>query len=133
MSWQLRIILVIVCILVCAFTLRKIKKAQMQIEDSLFWIVMSFALVILSIFPGIAEMLSKVLGIESTVNCVFLIMIFIMFLKIFMLSIKISQLEEKLKNLVQRLAIQRNEDDEQKKVLFQNQSIDGDKKENNGR
>ena len=86
MSWQLRIILVIVCILVCAFTLRKIKKAQMQIEDSLFWIVMSFALVILSIFPGIAEMLSKVLGIESTVNCVFLIMIFIMFLKIFMLS-----------------------------------------------
>ena len=128
MSWQLRIILVIVCILVCAFTLRKIKKAQIQIEDSLFWIIISFALVILSIFPGIAEMLSKILGIESTVNCVFLVMIFILFIKIFMLSIKISQLEEKIKNLVQRLAIQRNEDEKQKAVLFRDQSIDDDKK-----
>lgn len=122
MSWQLRIILVIVCILVCAFTLRKIKKAQMQIEDSLFWIVISFALVILSIFPEIIEIFSKILGIESTVNCVFLIMIFLLFIKAFMMSIKISQLEEKLKNLVQRLAIQRNDDEKNTKNILKQQS-----------
>ena len=115
MSWELRVILVIACVLTCAYTLRKIKKSQMLIEDSLFWIIISFGLVLLSAFPGLADRISTLIGIGSTVNCVFLVIIFILILKTFLLTLKVSQLEEKVKNLVQRLAIQRNEYNEKKK------------------
>lgn len=106
MSLILRIMLIASCMMTCVYTLRKIRKSQMQIEDSLFWICMSFGLVFLSIFPGIATKLTELLGIISPVNFVFLVMIFILILKVFLLSLKVSQLEDKQKHLVQRIAIQ---------------------------
>ena len=81
MSPVLKIILIIVCTMTCYYTLRKIRKSQMQIEDSLFWILISIVLVIISIFPQIADFMSKLLGIGATVNFVFLAMIFILLIK----------------------------------------------------
>ena len=54
MTGVLRAVLVLACLLTCCYTLHKIRKAQMQIEDSMFWILMSGVLVCVSIFPGIA-------------------------------------------------------------------------------
>ena len=119
MSQVLKIILIIVCVLTSYYTLRKIRKSQMQIEDSLFWILISIVLVIISIFPQIADYMAKFLGIGATVNFVFLAMIFILLIKVFMLSLKISQLEEKIKNLVQRIAIKEYEKEEILKKLQQ--------------
>lgn len=114
MTAVLRFILFFVCLGTCCYTLHKIRKSQMQIGDSLFWILISIALVFLSIFPEIASLFTKLLGIGTTVNFIFLAMIFILLIKVFFLSIKISQMEEKIKNLVQRIAITNNI--EEKKV-----------------
>jgi len=86
----------------------------MQIEDSLFWIFFSIILVLVSIFPDIAYFISRLLGIGTPVNFVFLAMIFILLFKVFSMSIKISQLEYKIKNLVQQIAIKNN--DMEKKI-----------------
>lgn len=110
MSVVLRIILVIACVLTCAYTLRKIRKSQMQIEDSLYWILISIGLVIVSVFPGVITFLSELCGVGAPVNFVFLVMIFLLLLKVFLMSLKMSQMEDKMKKLVQRLAIQKNED-----------------------
>lgn len=72
MTIMFRVVLVAACMLTCWYTLRKIRKSQMQIEDSLFWIVLSFGLAAVSIFPQAASFLAKVLGIASPVNFVFL-------------------------------------------------------------
>lgn len=109
MSNILRIVLIMVCLLTCYYALRKIRKSQMQIEDSIFWILFSIILVIISIVPNIAYFLAHLLGIGSPVNFVFLVVIFIMIFKVFSLSIKISQLEYRIKNLVQQIAIKNHE------------------------
>ena len=50
MSLTLRIALIIVCVVACLYVLRRIRRAQMEIEDAIYWILVSFALVIISIF-----------------------------------------------------------------------------------
>ena len=117
MTMLFRIILIIVCVLMSAGVLWKIRKAQMRIEDSVFWFGISLALVILSAFPSLATKFSEVLGIGTTVNFCFLAMIFILLLKVFLMSIKMSKVENKLNMLIQALAIkeyegnQKNEND----------------------
>lgn len=117
MTIVLRIILIVVCLLTLIFLIRKIRQAKVQIEDSLFWIFFSAGLLIISIFPQIADFFAKLLGIYSTVNFLFLFIIFILLIKIFNMNIHISQLENRLKNLAQSVAIhEKTEEDSQKKA-----------------
>lgn len=111
MAIYLRILLTLTSILTGYYVLRKIRKAQLQIEDSIFWIAVSCCLILLSVFPSIAINLSKLIGIESPANFVFLAIIFILLIKVFMMSIKISQLEHKLRTLTQEIAIHESDID----------------------
>lgn len=108
MPLSLRIVLVIFSVLTAFFVFRKIRKAQMQISDSLFWIIFIVMLVILSLFPQIANYACKWVGVQAPVNFVFLAIIFLLLLKIFIMSVKISVIENKLQNFVQEYAIDEN-------------------------
>lgn len=105
MSVVLRIVLILISGMTFAIMVRKIRNAKVQIENSLFWIVFSMMLLILSIFPQIAVYAAKLLKIQTPVNFVFLFVIFILLLKQFAVTIKVSQLENKIKELSQELGI----------------------------
>ena len=105
MSPILRILLIAVSALMLVFSLRKIRRSQLRIEDSLFWLVLSLATVILSIFPQLADWLSRALGILSPTNLVFLVFIFILLVKSFFQSLQQSRLESRLTALVQANAL----------------------------
>lgn len=105
MSIYLRILLIIISILTGYYVLRRIRYAQLKIEDSIFWMAVSFFLILLSTFPSIAIKLSILIGIESPANFVFLVVIFILLIKVFMMSVKMSQNENKIETLTQHIAI----------------------------
>jgi len=109
MSITLRCLLSLVSLLSCAYTLRRIRKAQMQIDDSIFWIVLSILLVFISIFPDIAAFLSGAIGIESPANAVFLAVIFLLLAKLFGLSVQVSQLHQKIRTISQEIALMQTE------------------------
>lgn len=109
MSITLRCLLFLVSLLSCAYTLRRIRKAQMQIDDSIFWIVLSILLVFVSIFPGTATLISGLIGIESPANAVFLAVIFLLLAKLFSLSVQVSQLHQKIRALSQEIALMQTE------------------------
>ena len=111
MSAILRVILILASLVTCIYISRKLKKAQVDTHDTIFWLMFSFILILVSIFPGIADWLSRRLGIYSTVNMVFLIIIFALLLRVFLLTIKISQMENRIRILVEELAI-REKDNE---------------------
>ncbi len=120
MTITLRIILLLASALNCAWIIQKIRKAQAKIEDSIFWMLFSGLLVCMSIFPRIVEWGAAVTGVQSTVNFVFLIIIFVLIVKLFRVSVKLSQLEGKLQAFAQTYAIDKlnrsvNEDVNQKK------------------
>ena len=109
MSIVLRIALIVVCVTACGYVLRKIRRAQMEIDDAIYWIVVSILLVIISIFPQIPDFFSDLLGIQSPSNFVFLAVIFLVIIKLFSLSLEVSLLKQKLKSTIQNVAIREKE------------------------
>lgn len=105
MTLTLRIVLIVACVIASAYTLRKIRKSQLNVDDAFYWIFFSLTLLLIAIFPDIAIFFSNLLEIESPSNFVFMVMIFLVLFKLFSVSIDISIQKHRLNNLIQRLAI----------------------------
>lgn len=118
MSIVLRVVLIAASILTTIYIMRKIRNSKAQIEDSIFWILLSVLLIVISVFPAIPEAVTKLLGIMAPVNFLFLFMIFILLIKVFSMSLKISSLETKLRNLTQEIAI-RGKEEERKQEEYE--------------
>ena len=110
LSWTFRIFLLIGSVTVFTVISLSIRK----MKDGIFWIMLSFTLVLISIFPVIAVWVSKLLGIQSAANCVFFLIIFLLGCHEFHMTIRMSQLEMKHRKLVQDIAIQHFIESEEK-------------------
>lgn len=108
MSFFLRISLFMASIFACAYIARKLKKSQMQVVDTVYWIGMSVLFIVLSVFPKLANCVSRVLGFQATSNFIFVLVIFMLFIRCFLLSIRVSQLDDKVRNLTEEIAIREN-------------------------
>lgn len=121
MSVILRILLLTASIMTASYIARKLRKAQMQVDDATFWLLFSLILVIMSIFPELITGFADLIGVQSPVNFVFLVIIFLLFIRCFILSVRVPGLEEKVKNLVEESAVRENikaaeeKDDRQKR------------------
>lgn len=105
MTMMLRVVLILVSAATMIMMIQKIRKAKLQIEDSIFWVLVSFMFVLFSLFPPVADFLAHLLGIYATVNFLFLLMIFLLLMRVFSMTIRMSQQETKLKELAQKLAL----------------------------
>ncbi len=126
MTTMLRVILIIVSAGTMTLIIRKIRKAKMQIEDGIFWVLVSMMFVIFSLFPVVADVLAHMLGIYATVNFLFLFMIFLLLMRVFFMTIRISQLETKIKGLVQQMALYQLEQEEKNKSQTGRQDTEED-------
>lgn len=59
----------------------------------------------LALFPGIVELAANFIGIQSPVNLLYLIVLFVVLTKLFSLTIRISKADEKIKELTQTIGI----------------------------
>ena len=115
-SWQIRLVLVLGSLLTVAFVLRRVRQSRMQIEDSIFWLLFAFFMLVLSLVPHLAYWVSDLLHFQSPINVVYLAIIFILLVKQFFMSIQLSQMDSKLRALTQKVAlneekIEREKDD----------------------
>ena len=117
MTTVLRVTLILMSLLILVVMMRKIRHAKAKIEDSMFWVAFALLLVIFSVFPGAADWLSGLVGTMSTVNFIYLLVIFLLLVKSFFMTMRISQLETKVKELVQRIALDNNALEEQMKEM----------------
>ena len=109
MSIAFRITLIIVSVFTLLYMCKKVKQEKLQIEYSIFWTLFAIMLVLFSIFPQIADWMSELVGVYSTTNFIFLLIIFILLVKCFQLTMDISKLDNKVKELVQKIAIDEKE------------------------
>jgi len=110
MPLMLRILLIVSAIWTAYYILRGIRKSQLSIQDSIFWIVFSVVAFLLSVFPNVAIGMTQLLGFVSPANFIFLVFIFILYIKLFSTSQKISVLENKIKKLGYELALKNMEE-----------------------
>lgn len=72
----IRICLIFGSLVTAWYILRRVRQAKVQIEDTIFWLLFSAALLILAIFPGIAYWAANLLGFMSPINFVYVVIIF---------------------------------------------------------
>ena len=108
MSLILRILLVFMSVLATIYAVRKIRYSQMKIENAIFWFGVTFLILFLSLFPHLMTRLSNAIGVQSPVNLVYLVMIFLLFYKVFRLAMRNAQLEHKTNILAEEIAIIKN-------------------------
>ena len=111
MSIAFRITLIIAGLLLHLFI-----QSTLQIEH--FGDIVYIMLVLFSIFPQIVDWMSELVGVYSTTNFIFLLIIFILLVKCFQLTMDISKLDNKVKELVQKIAIDEKEKKEMKSDQF---------------
>ena len=102
-SLMFRIALICGSLITAGYMVKKIRQSKLQIEYSIFWMLFAASLVILSIFPEITIYGASLLGIYSSTNFIFLVILFIV--KVFLMTIELSTLEYRVKELAQKLAI----------------------------
>lgn len=112
MSIAFRILLVAGAVFVLAAMLRKIRRSEVNISDSLFWFFFVLSLIVLAVFPDIALFFAEVLHIESPANLVFLYVIALLLIREFISTAEISRLQSKLITMAQEEALE-NVDDPQ--------------------
>lgn len=129
MTLIFRVILIAVSIITMIFMMRRIRQARVQIEAVLFWVVTALILVLFSVFPPLADMCARILGIYSTPNFLFLFMIFLLMVKLFGMTLQLSRLESRLQELVQKLAIEayEREAEEGRRAGIKAEEISGQK------
>lgn len=115
MTFLIRILLVISAVLMLAFMLKRIRQAKLKIEYTIFWIAFSTILVLMGIFPKVLYWISNLIGFQSPISMVFLVIIFVLIIKMFFMTIQISQLENKVDALAQQIAIDRKIDKDTEK------------------
>ena len=99
-------------LLTALYVLRRIRKSKMSMENSVFWILFSAVLVLLGIFPDIAVWFASLLQVQSTVNLVYLVIIFLLLVKVFVQDQRISRLESQTTRMAQTYALDRTEEKE---------------------
>ena len=52
---MLRVVLILVSAATMIMMIQKIRKAKLQIEDAIFWVLVSFMFVLFSLFPPVAD------------------------------------------------------------------------------
>ena len=105
MSIPLRIVLVIGAVLTFVLIARHVRKHLIQVEDAIFWIVLSFILLLLAIFPGIAYFFASLFGFQAASNFVFCALIAVLIVREFSSTAEISRLKHKVNQLVQEIAL----------------------------
>ena len=105
MTWMLRMLLIAVSLGATASVIGRVRRAKMQIEDAVFWVLFSFLLIFLALCPQLLYFFTGLLGMQSPANLLFLIIIALLLAKVFSMSVKMSLLEEKLSSLVQEMAL----------------------------
>ena len=112
MQKGLIIILIAASLITAVFVIRKIRKSQFKIGDTLYWLVFFLLLLLMSIFPNAVSWVSDLIGFEASSNFIFVAIIFLLLVKIFLLDARVSKNEDKLTKLTQKYAI----DNEKKEI-----------------
>lgn len=113
MSLQLRIVLLFVSTVFLLYVISKIKKSKVKIDFTFFWILFSVLLVVLCLFPELIIYGSQIVGIISPINFLLVLIIFLLIYKVFSLSLIISSLQQKIEHLVQNMALEKKEEEDE--------------------
>lgn len=101
----LRVSFIVCALLVLFFVMRRIRKSSLEIDDSIFWLVLAAILIVVALFPQLAYAVSDLLGFASPSNFIFACGIIVLLVRTFTQDQKIAVLKRKLVRMAQHDAL----------------------------
>ena len=98
--WLIAGTLIYFCVIIIA-----LRKKSLTLKYSLLWMLSAALLLLIAVFPGIIDAITKLLGVASPVNTVFMIVIFLILIILISLSSIVSKQHAQIKKLIQTVAI----------------------------
>ena len=87
------------------YVLMSVIKNKMNIHYAMAWIIWGLGTIIISLFPQIIYFATEIIGIETPVNTVFLIMIFLLYCMLFYAYLKLSKHNDNIVDLNYEIAV----------------------------
>ena len=109
MSLNLKIFLIITCLLFMLYIYKNVKNKKMEFKSAISFFAIIVALMFVSVFDEIMIPIRNLLGFETTSNMIFFIGYICVLIVLISMGIKISLQEEKITKLIQEIAILKKE------------------------
>ena len=105
----LSIVMLIASVFFLYLVVRNINQNKILFEQAFMWIVISFVMIIISIFDSIPGFFAGILGFELTSNFLLSLAIFFLLIVAFLQTMTVSKQKEQIKHLIQELSILKSE------------------------
>ena len=109
MTFNLRLGLVIVSLLLMIVVIKILKKGRIPIKYSLIWILSSIIIFLVSLMPSFIECISRLLGFVPMENMVVGIFIFVLLMITISLTVMIAGQKKKTTMLIQEISLLKHE------------------------
>lgn len=105
MSLRLQIILLILFVSIFLFLINQVKKKAVALKYTLAWLLLDVALIVLTCFPNLLQIISSTLGITSPMNMIFFCGFVLALIIIYTLTVALSRNSDRIRSLAQRIAL----------------------------
>ena len=102
---KVQIISAVIVLLGALYIIRLIRKRKIDLKYALPWMFVAFLILLVDCFPGILSGLSKVLGIATPVNTLFLVALCFATSLIFVMTVVMSRQSDRIRQLAQAVAL----------------------------
>ncbi|WP_158372262.1 DUF2304 domain-containing protein [Cellulosimicrobium cellulans] len=106
---RLTIISIVVCLALVLSLLHLLRTRRIREKYAAVWIVLTLAVVVIGVFPGLAFWLSDLVGVQTPANLLFALASLVLLAVCIQLSTEISTLEEESRTLAEEVALLRLE------------------------
>ncbi len=108
MSIIVRLILILGSFITFIYIVHKLRDEDLRVEDVFYWLTFTVVIFLMSVFPEAVIQFAELIGIASTVNFVYLVIIFFLILRCFFLTVRVSRLEISIKKIIEEYALREN-------------------------
>ncbi|HIT57422.1 MAG TPA: DUF2304 domain-containing protein [Candidatus Galloscillospira stercoripullorum] len=102
----LRIELTILALLFIVVVFVTVNRRKLQMRHSLIWLIISFGMIILAIFPQLAEWCADLVGIQTPSNLIYLLGIIALLILTFSLTVNLSRQSDRTRRIIQMVSIE---------------------------
>jgi hypothetical protein len=105
MDKRIQIVTLLAAVLLVILVIELVRRRRLSERYSLLWLFSAFAILGLSIWQGLLEKLSKLIGVAYPPTALFLVAVVFILLLLLNFSTVLSRLQDETRILAQRLAI----------------------------
>jgi hypothetical protein len=106
---RLTVIAIVVCLALVLSLLHLLRTRRIREKYAAVWIVLTVAVVVIGVFPGLAFWLSDLVGVQTPANLLFALASLVLLAVCIQLSTEVSSLEEETRTLAEEVALLRLE------------------------